>query len=206
MNIDAPIDLVCWDFGDTLVDELFMRLPPTSFDGWPEAYEAMVSANGELFERLDLGTAALNDLIDPLSDLVPLPRAEIAKHLRVVWRRIEWFPASGRWVERLADAGVPQAVVTVNPHEFHGMAVACGLDELVDVIVTSAEIADVAKPPMAERARALLGLGSGLDSTLLIDNKAHNTADFEAAGGRSLLYEPATFEAEAARVLGPLVA
>ncbi len=205
MTDASPFDLICWDFGDTLVDELFMRLAPDGVDEWPERYEAMVADNAELFHELDLGRASMNDLIEPLAERLTLPRIDIARHLRLVWHRIEWFPAVATWVDRLGAAGVPQAVVTVNPHEFHGMAVACGLDRKVDVIVTSAEIADLRKPPMADRARALLGLPSGLGTTLLIDNKRHNTDDFSASGGHGLHFSEETFEREAERYLTPLL-
>ncbi len=205
MSTDAAIDLVCWDFGDTLVDEMFMRLPPVDGIDWAWHYEAVVAEHPDLIAELDIGNATLNDLIDPLAKRVALPRREIAKHLRTVWHRIEWFPSSRRWVERLGEAGVMQAVVTVNPHEFHGMAMACGLDAMVDIIVTSAETQQLHKPPMAQRARRLLGLADGLETTLLIDNKSHNTDDFTAAGGHSLLYTRETFAAEAERWLAPLL-
>ncbi len=205
MAESTSLDLVCWDFGDTLVDELFMRLAPAGVEDWPHRYEAMVADNAALFNELDHGRASMNDLIDPLAERLSMPRPQIARHLRTVWHRIAWFPSVARWVERLGDAGVLQAVVTVNPHEFHGMAVACGLDRMVDVIVTSAEIADLGKPPMAERARALLGLPAGLATTVLIDNKSHNIEDFEAAGGRAILYTPEDFEGRADRELGQLL-
>ena len=37
------IDLVCWDFGDTLVDERFMRLPPDGVPEWGEVYDAVLA-------------------------------------------------------------------------------------------------------------------------------------------------------------------
>ncbi|MEM7515542.1 MAG: HAD family hydrolase [Planctomycetota bacterium] len=201
----SKIDLVCWDFGDTLVDEQFMRIPPRGCDGWAESYNEVLAENEDLVRAFDLGRASINDLISPLAERVELSRATIARHLRSVWHQIEWFPESRRWVERLHRAGVTQAVVTVNPHEFQGMAVACGLDEWVDVIVTSAEVADLRKPPMAVRARQLLGLAPGLETTVLIDNKANNTADFERAGGKSFHFTRSEFPRWAERVLAPLL-
>ena len=111
-----------------------------------------------------------------------------------MWTQIEWFEPSRRWVEQL-HGRVPQAVLTVNPFEFSGISVACGLDPLVDVIVTSADIAQRSKPAMGRVARSLLDLPIGLDTTLLIDNRADNVEDFRAAGGHAILFDPATPEA-----------
>ncbi len=115
--------------------------------------------------------------------------AQVGRHLRVVWRRISWFPDSRHWVRRLAGR-VQQAIVTVNPHEVAGIATACDLDLHINVMGTSAELATTSKVVMAERARELLGLPLGLSTTMLIDNRADNVAEFETAGGSAVLYRP----------------
>ena len=109
------------------------------------------------------------------------------------------------WVRRL-DGVVLQAMVTVNPHEFWAMAALGELDQLVDVIVTSAEVHSLSKVVMAERARDLLGLDAGLSTTLLIDNILANTDDFADADGQTITFTPAGFAPQAERLLGPLVA
>lgn len=200
------IDLVCWDWGDTLVDELFMQIAPAGCAEWTEVYAQVSIDHSELFDEMFSGRESMNALVEILHSRLPsLGRRAIARHIRAVWHQIVWFPETRAWVERLRNADVVQAIVTVNPHEFHGMAVTCGVDLLVDVIVTSAELADFSKPVMAKRARELLGLSPGLGSTLLIDNKHHNTAAFVEAGGQAIHYTPATFAREAEHHLGPLV-
>ncbi|MDJ0767232.1 MAG: hypothetical protein QNJ12_00505 [Ilumatobacter sp.] len=201
----AAIDLVCWDFGDTLCDERFMRIPPDEVPQWTAVYDGVVDAHPAWVADWMLGRASLNDLIAPLAEKLPMSRAAIARHLRAVWRRIAWFPEARAWLERL-DGAVPQAVVTVNPWEFAGIAAACGLDRHVDVIVTSAEIASESKVAMALRARELLALSGDLSTTLLIDNRSDNVDEFVGAGALAIRYEPGTFEREAARLLGPLLA
>ncbi len=193
--IGADIDLVCWDFGDTLVDETFMQYAPENVPEWPHAYRRAFGADPDFADRLDLGEASLHDLIEPLADLVPMSRAEIARHLRAVFTRIEWLPGMRELVSEL-EGQVLQAVVTVNPHEFAAMAVACGLDQLVDVIVTSADAVSLSKPVMARRARHLLGLSPDLSTTLLVDNKEHNVDEFFAEGGLAIHYTPDGFAAE----------
>lgn len=181
------IDLVCWDFGDTLVDERFMRLPPDGVAAWPQVYEEVLAERPDWVDGWNLGRGSINDLVEPLAERLPMTEAEVAAHLRAVWGRITWFPDARAWVERLHGV-VDQAVVTVNPHEFAGIATACGLDRLIGLIVTSAELATMSKVTMAVRARELLGLPAGLSTTILIDNRADNVAEFEAAGGQVIHY------------------
>lgn len=183
------IDLVCWDFGDTLVDETFMRLAPDGIPQWPQAYEQVLADRSEWLAGWDLGRGSINDLVAPLAERLPMTETQVAAHLRRVWHRIVWFPDARHWIERL-DGRVDQAVVTVNPHEFAGIATACGLDQMIDVLITSAELATLSKVAMAERAREVLGLAPGLSTTILIDNRADNIAEFEAAGGQVIHYRP----------------
>ena len=81
-------------------------------------------------------------------------------------------------------------MVTVNPNEFAAIAANCDLDRMIPVLVTSAEVESLSKVVMAERARELLDLEPGLTTTVLIDNKEHNTDEFTAAGGHAIVYRP----------------
>lgn len=200
----TAIDLVCWDFGDTLVDERFMRICPPGVPGWTEVYDRLLAGRPGWDNEWMLGRASLNELIAPLAEELSMERAAVSRHLRSVWQQIVWFPEVRGWVERL-DGVVQQAVVTVNPWEFEGIAVACGLVPLVDVIVTSAELETLSKVTMAHRARELLGLPAGLATTLLIDNKRVNVDEFVAAGGRGWHFVRETFDADAAAMLAPLL-
>ncbi len=181
------IDLICWDFGDTLVEERFMRLAPEGVPDWGRVYDELLAERPDWVAGWDLGRGSLNDLVEPLAERSGLGRAEVATHLRAVWHRIAWFADSRSWVERL-DGVVAQAVVTVNPHEFSGIATACGLDRLIPTLVTSAELATISKVTMAERARDLLALPAGLTTTVLVDNRADNVEEFAAAGGHTIHY------------------
>ena len=95
--------------------------------------------------------------------------------------------------------------MTVNPWEFEGIAVACGLVPPVDAIVTGAEPGTCSKTPMAHRARELPGLGVDLSATLLIDDKQANVDEFVAAGGRGFHFDRARFATEGETMLAPLV-
>lgn len=192
-------DLVCWDFGNTLVDELFMRIAPSGVAEWGDAYEQALRVDPTYVERLNLGQAALADMIPDLSRTLSIEAHQVARHLRAVFHQIEWLPHMKQHLTEL-NGQVLQAIVTVNPHEFGAMAVACGLEPLVDVIVTSADVGSLSKPVMARRARRLLGLSDDLSTTLLVDNKAHNTDDFVGHGGRAIHYSPATFAKDWSKV------
>ena len=198
------VDLVCWDWGDTLVDQWFMRLAPPDVPEWPDVYEQIATERAAWFAEWDLGRGSIHDLVEPLADRLPMSPAAVSRHLRTVWQRIEWFPIARHWVVRL-EGQVPQAVVTVNPHEFAGMSTACGLDPLVDVIVTSADVGQLSKVPMAERARAVLGLPPGLATTLLIDNMAHNVDEFAEAGGQAYLFTVDAFTRDAPGLFAELL-
>ena len=151
-----------------------------------------------------LGEANMTDLIPPLAARLPMTNAAIARHLRMCWHQIEWFPDAREWVNKL-NARVLQAIVTVNPFEFSGIASACGVDPVVDVIVNSAELKTLSKVAMTEHARMLLGLPAGVGSSILIDNRKDNCDEFVAAGGTAIHFTPETFAAEAERLLAPLL-
>ena len=53
------VDLVCWDFGDTLVDERFMRVAPETVPEWATVYEAVLAERAEWLRGWDLGRGSL---------------------------------------------------------------------------------------------------------------------------------------------------
>lgn len=200
----GTVDLVCWDFGDTLVDERFMRIAPSRVPEWTTTYDRVLDQRPSWVDEWMCGRASLNDLVEPLVAELAMTPAAVSRHLRGVWSQIEWYPEARAWLERL-NGVVPQAIVTVNPWEFEGIAVACDVVPLVDVIVTSAELGTVSKVSMAQRARQLLGMSADLSTTLLIDNKRSNVDEFEHAGGQGLHFTRERFTDEAERLLGPML-
>lgn len=187
-------DLVCWDFGDTLVDQNFMR-QPCGIPGWTDAYDR-VRARTDQGERWDVAQSTLRELAVLVADELRIPRAVAWRKLALnMTRGIRWFPESAALLEQLGDQDRPylQAIVTVNPHEFWAMATETGLLDRVDCIVTSAEVHSLSKVDMANEARTMLDLDPGLRTTLLVDNMAHNIDDFVAAGGRGWHFDRESF-------------
>jgi len=199
---DGPIDLVCWDFGDTLVHERFMRICPPGVPEWEEVYDE-IAAEPEWEQAWMLGEANLTDLIPRLAERLPMTNGAIGRHLRTVWQQIEWYPDAREWINRL-NGRVAQTIVTVNPFEFSGIATACGLDPLVEIIVTSADIRSTSKVDMTEHARRLLGMEPGVSTSILIDNRLDNCEEFTEAGGAAIHFTPETFAAEAETALTSL--
>ncbi|MEM7139555.1 MAG: hypothetical protein AAF548_00895 [Actinomycetota bacterium] len=200
---DSPIDLVCWDFGDTLVHERFMRRNPPGVPEWEEVYDEL-SMDPAFDEPWMLGDANMTDLIPRLAARLPMTNAAIARHLRHNWHDIDWFPDAREWIHKLNGRRL-QAIVTVNPFEISGILTACGLDPVVDVVVNSAEIRSLSKVAMTEHARMLLGLDAGLGSSILIDNRVDNCEEFTAAGGVAIHFTPETFGTDAEQLLAPLL-
>lgn len=193
-------DLICWDFGDTLVDQNFMRVAPPDIPEWTAAYER-VRARTDQGDRWDVAESTMRELAILVADELGISRARAWRQLAINLTTIDWFPEVRSLVEAL-DGKFMQAIVTVNPHEFWAMAVACDMHTMFDCIVTSADVTSLSKVVMANEARAMLGLETGLSTTLLIDNKAHNTDEFTAAGGQSWHFVRDRFAADRARLLG----
>ena len=129
----------------------------------------------------------MNELVVPLAEPLPMSPNQIARYLRATWRSPRMLEPAAGWLHRLRDV-VAQVIVTVNPHEFHGVAAATGLDSQVDLIVTSADVRSTSKVVQAQQARRCLGLDEDLTSTLLVDNKEANIAEFCEHGGQAVLF------------------
>ena len=193
--------MVAWDFGDTLVDEQLMRVPPRGVPEWTDALNSLCDLD-DWATRWELGEVSMNDLVLPLAERLPMSPVEVARYLRETWRAPRMLEPAASWLNRLRDV-VAQVIVTVNPHEFHGVAAATGLDSQVDLIVTSAELRSISKVMLTREARRWLGLDEVLSTTLLIDNKAANIAEFREQGGQAFLFTENNTELD--ELLLPLV-
>lgn len=193
-------DLVCWDYGDTLVDQNFMR-KPGGLPGWTEAYDRVRSSTDQ-GERWDVAQSTMRELATLVAAELECPPSWAWRQLAINLTRAEPFQEVLGLVANLGgmDRPVLQAIVTVNPHEFWAMAIAGGLHHRFDCVVTSAEVDSLSKVVMANEARDMLGLAPGLSTTLLIDNMAPNISEFTDAGGQGWHFDRATFPADSAVV------
>ena len=171
---------VLWDFGDTLVDERWMRRAPVGVPQWSEIWPSVVS--GELAERWNIGAATLADVVDAVVGRLPMTRAEVLEHVRACCASIEFFAAPNA-VARASR--VPQAIVTVNPDAFSDWVVpAYRLDATFAPIVASWQQRTLDKADLADVARRGVGGAVARRDALLIDNVAANVERWIARGGR----------------------
>src|SRR5262249_21422586 len=119
--------VVLWDFGDTLVDERWMRRNPPSCARWESVWlEAMV----QIADAWNMASLSGADEFEAIAARSGLSVGEVEQHAigccqQVAFHRIAWAVASERrW---------PQAIVTVNPDLLEDYVVpAYGLDTVFD--------------------------------------------------------------------------
>lgn len=182
------IDLICWDFGDTLVDERWMRAPHPTYADWADHYDEVIAADPAWVQAWEEGRAGVVELVERLHRRTRLPASDIDDHIAAACRGVRWFPAARGALDELRGE-VLQACTTVNPDVFTTYVVpALELATLFDVVVTSWETGIMDKSAMARHARQQLALGDDLATTLLVDNKAANVDEFRRAGGVAYLY------------------
>ena len=88
---------------------------------------------------MGLGEVSMNELVVPLAERLPMSPIQVAVSSASNVAVASHARAGCDLARRLRDV-VAQVIVTVNPHEFHGVAAATGLDSQVDLIVTSADV------------------------------------------------------------------
>ncbi|MEM9537582.1 MAG: hypothetical protein AAGA40_18140 [Cyanobacteria bacterium P01_E01_bin.45] len=72
------IKCILWDFGDTLVDESWMRQPPAGFPDWPSVWSAEV---GQLAAEWDIGNLKLNNIVEPVAKRLNMSFEDALAHL-----------------------------------------------------------------------------------------------------------------------------
>jgi beta-phosphoglucomutase-like phosphatase (HAD superfamily) len=172
------IRFLLWDFGDTLVDEHFLWVPPTGVPGWTNAYRTLVG--GEFGTRWNMGTATSDELVTDLSSRLRISEKSVRAHVERCCTRIRFFP--GAWTAARSRA-LPQAIVTVNPDLFRALVVShYGLAEVFDAIVTSAEEGTESKAELCAVAMTRLGCVEPAEG-LLLDNIEANVDAWRSRGG-----------------------
>lgn len=124
--------VLLWDFGDTLVDERWMRRPPPECPTWEAAWVYVMADHADDW---NVGRVGADEIFGELAGRSGLTSAEVRSHARrccesIVFNETAWRVASAR--------RLPQALVTVNPDIFAAFVVpAYGLDDVFDAIVMS---------------------------------------------------------------------
>jgi hypothetical protein len=173
------IDLILWDFGDTLADEKWMLAPMVGAPDWPKLYrERMGDALGQLWNT---GAISTREVAADLADGLSVEVAAVIAHMEACSKQVRFFSKVMAFVE---ECTVPQAIVTVNPDLFTNIVVpAYQLDRRLDLIVTSWQQGTEDKSALCERPIAQLGIVAPLAKCLLVDNRADHILAWRGRGG-----------------------
>src|SRR5262245_35021003 len=115
---EDQLELICWDLGDTLVDEHWLDVAPAGFPAWAERFPAIAQQRSDLWDLWGTGDVRLPQIVSVLADGMPeLDAATIEEHLRARSRDLSFYEASWEAVQN-ARGRVLQACVTVNPDIF----------------------------------------------------------------------------------------
>ena len=132
MMIGVPVSVLLWDFGDTLVDERWMRRAPDGVPGWPAAWSDVMAARSTDW---DTGRAREDVVFAAMAERTGMTVDHVEAHADVCCRSLIFHPLA--W-QVAAQKRLPQALVTVNPDLFLKRVVPrYGLEEVFDVIVVS---------------------------------------------------------------------
>jgi len=194
----AP-EALLWDFGDTLVDERWMRRCPAAHPEWEAAWTAVMD---HWADRWNAGEVGMREVFAALADRTGMTQHDVAAHARDCCRRLVFNPAAWR-VAR--EHRLPQALVTVNPDLVARYIVpAYELATVFDVIVVSYAEGSVDKPSLCRRALDRLGFESDRSAALLIDNRQDLVHAWQAAGGAGYWFRgDEQFRRDVRGLLGP---
>jgi phosphoglycolate phosphatase-like HAD superfamily hydrolase len=177
-NDVVSVDVLLWDFGDTLVDERWMLRAPDDVPIWPAAWEEVMA---ELAEDWEVGRAACPDIFDALASRTGMSTAAVAAHARECCRRLKFNPTA--W-QVARERRRPQALVTVNPDLFVEHIVGeHDLTSVFNAVVVSSVEGTADKVELCARAIERLGLDGDKSGALLIDNRVDLVEAWQRAGG-----------------------
>ena len=170
---------VLWDFGDTLADERLMWSSPDNAPEWTEIWKAS--------EELDIlnpwmeGKINLNVAAEMFAEHLPISSDEVIKHMQYRCKNISFFKEVMDFVKYCK---LPQAIVTLNPDIFTDWIVPnYNLQSYFDPIVASWELKTLSKADLCDDALNKLKGQYERSSSLLIDNKLENVAEWQNRGG-----------------------
>ncbi len=176
----ASVDLLLWDFGDTLVYEHWMWACP---DGVPEWTDVWRTTMAELRDVWDVGTIHVVDVAEAMAAKLTVSVDSVRSHMSARCRDLVWFGNAWGAARR---RGRPQALVTINPDVFSEVVEAYALADTFDLVLTSATERTLDKAELC--ARAVARLGGSNDRALLLDNLPANVDAWRARGGLGYVF------------------
>ena len=176
--------VLLWDFGDTLVDERWMRRCPEACPHWEQAWIAVMR---ELADGWNVGAVDASDVFAALADRSGMTLPEVEAHARDCCERIVFHPRAWRIAR---ERRCPQALVTVNPDLFDDyVRPAYPLAEVFDVIVVSYAERSDDKSVLCRVALDRLGFAGDRSHALLIDNRLDLVCAWRDVGGSGYWFQ-----------------
>jgi phosphoglycolate phosphatase-like HAD superfamily hydrolase len=176
--------VLLWDFGDTLVDERWMRRPPAEFPTWEAVW---LDVMGDHADDWNVGQVGSTEMFGALAERSGMSAAAVKSHARGCCERLLFNETAWRVA---SERRLPQALVTVNPDLFADFVVpAHGLDDVFDVIVMSFEELTDDKPALCEIALDRLGFTGPRSDALLIDNRRDLVEAWRDVGGSGYWFQ-----------------
>lgn len=177
------VSVLLWDFGDTLVDERWMRQPALGCPTWESSWTDVMA---ELADDWDLGALTSAHVFEALAARTGMSREAVQAHALECCRQIQFHPLAWRYAR---ERHRTQAIVTVNPDLFVDYVVPLhDLDTVFDEIIVSASEQRIDKVGLCEAALARLGFAGERSEVLLIDNKLDNVKAWQVSGGAGYWY------------------
>jgi FMN phosphatase YigB (HAD superfamily) len=177
-------DVLLWDFGDTLVDERWMRHCPASCPDWEDAWVAVMA---ELADAWNVGTVRSPEVFAALAERTGMSAPDVEAHARNCCQRIAFNATTWR-VAR--ERHFPQALVTVNPDLFAEFIVtAFALEDVFDVIVVSYAEHTSNKSELCRAALDRLEFRGDRSRALLIDNRLDLVDAWRDIGGTGYWFQ-----------------
>jgi len=194
----VPIRALLWDFGDTLVDEQWMRRAPGEFPEWPDAWNEVMDTCADDWNA---GRISEREVFAAMSARSGLSIGFVAGHAEACCRSIAFHPFAWR-VAR--ERRRPQALVTVNPDLFVERVVPRHrLSSYFDTVVVSCSEGTDDKTTLCEVALDRLAYRGSRTEALLVDNRPELAEAWRRSGGGAYVYRgDEAFEADLPTLLG----
>lgn len=176
--------VLLWDFGDTLVDERWMRRPLAEFPTWEAVW---LDVMGDHADDWNVGRVGRAEVFGAIAERSGMSAAAVKSHARTCCERLLFNETAWRLA---SERRLPQALVTVNPDLFADFVVpAHGLDDVFDVIVMSFEELTDDKPTLCDIALDRLGFTGPRSDALLIDNRRDLVEAWRDVGGTGYWFQ-----------------
>ena len=189
--------MLLWDFGDTLVDERWMRQVPVEFPDWSTIWNEVMDSCADDW---NIGRATERDVFAEMSKRTGLSIDFVERHAEACCRSITFHPFTWRVA---TERRRPQALVTVNPDLFvERVTRRYGLCDHFDTVVVSCIEGTANKTTLCELALDRLGFGGARSDALLIDNRRDVAETWQHSGGSAYVYGgDEAFEADLPTIL-----